>query len=199
MNATVSTSAGPTGTDDPAADAPTMRDRLVGAALGVLQRDGAAGLTVRAITAEAGCSTTGVYTYFGGKHGVVDAIYTDGFESFDAAIAPALADGDLLAAGLNYRRWALDHPTQYMVMFGSAVPDYEPSPAASERSLASFAGLVAGVERSGGVIDGGAETVAYHLFATVHGYVMLELVANRLAVDVPADELYESALMRLMR
>ena len=49
----------------------------------VLQRDGAAALTVRNITAEAGCSTTGIYTYFGGKHGLVEAIFVEGFESFD--------------------------------------------------------------------------------------------------------------------
>ena len=39
---------------DPRSD---MRARLVEAALAVLRRDGAAGLTVRAITTEAGCST----------------------------------------------------------------------------------------------------------------------------------------------
>ena len=59
-----------------------MRDRLVAAALEVLQREGAAALTVRNITQLAGCSTTGVYTYFGGKQGLVEAIYLDGFDAF---------------------------------------------------------------------------------------------------------------------
>ena len=63
-----------------------MHVTLVQAALTVLQRDGAAALTVRNITAEAGCSTTGIYTYFGGKNGLVEAIFVEGFESFDAAI-----------------------------------------------------------------------------------------------------------------
>ncbi|MEJ7799359.1 MAG: TetR/AcrR family transcriptional regulator, partial [Ilumatobacter sp.] len=62
---------------------PDMRTILLEAALAVLRRDGAAALTVRALTEEAGCSTTGVYTYFGGKHGIVEAIFVDGFESFD--------------------------------------------------------------------------------------------------------------------
>ncbi len=103
----------------------------------MLQRDGAAALTVRNITAEAGCSTTGVYTYFGGKHGLVEAIFVEGFESFDRASAPLLEADDLLAAGPRYRRWALANPTQYMVMFGRAVPDFVPSeagPASGARS-----------------------------------------------------------------
>lgn len=175
-----------------------MRSRLIGAALAVLQRDGAAGLTVRAITAEAGCSTTGVYTYFGGKHGIVDAIVADGFESFDAAVGPALDRGELIDAGLAYRRWALTHPTQYMVMFGRAVPDYEPSEPVRSRSLGSFGNLVAGVSRSRPTLGDDVDRVAYHFFATVHGYVMLEMAGMEAAVDAGADDLYAGALAGLV-
>lgn len=174
-----------------------MRAELVRAALTVLQRDGAAGLTVRNITAEAGCSTTGVYTYFGGKQGVVEAIFVQGFESFDAAVSPALVAGDLVAAGRAYRRWALDNRTQYMVMFGRAVPDYVPSAAARERALMSFARLADGVQRASPG-DDHAER-AYHLFATVHGYVMLEMAEMSTATDAESEALYERALRTLGR
>ena len=177
-----------------------MRSRLVDAALAVLQRDGAAGLTVRAITTEAGCSTTGVYTYFGGKHGLVDAIFNQGFDSFDEAVGPGLRSGDLVEGGRAYRRWAFEHPTQYMVMFGSAVPDYEPSDDARVRSLESFQRLADGVARAG-IAGRRGETVeqtAYHFFATVHGYVMLEMASMSSAVDVADDELYDGALRRLV-
>lgn len=169
-----------------------MRERLVRAALTVLQRDGAAALTVRNITAEAGCSTTGVYTYFGGKHGLVDEILCDGFASFDRALDPFLEHGDLEAAGHAYRRWAHDHPVQYMVMFGRAVPDYQPSEEAQRRAYASFTKLTAGVERAG--IGGVPQQRAHHLFATVHGYVMLEMAGMAPPVGVPIDELYAQAV-----
>ena len=144
------------------------------AALVVLARDGAAGLTVRSITDEAGCSTTGIYTHFGGKNGLVEAIFLDGFESFDRAIGPAYERGDLVAAGQAYRTWALANPTHYLVMFGRAVPDYVPSDEAVVRAGRSFAGLVAAVAATSHHDD--PEAAAYHLYATVHGYVMLELV-----------------------
>lgn len=174
-----------------------MSDRLVQAALAVLQDGGPAALTVRNITAEAGCSTTGVYTYFGGKHGLVEAIYVEGFDSFDQAVRPGLEAGDLVAAGRAYRRWALEHRTQYMVMFGRAVPDYEPSPAAMERALHSFADLTAGVARAAPGVD--ADRRAYHLFATVHGYVMLEMAGMAAATEAESEALYEQALVDLGR
>ena len=174
-----------------------MRTALVAAALGVLRDGGPAALTVRNITRAAGCSTTGVYTYFGGKHGLVEAIFVDGFDSFDAAVRPGLEQGDLAAAGRAYRRWALAHRTQYMVMFGRAVPDFEPSAPARERASLSFARLVAGVQRAAPGID--AEALAFHLFATVHGYVMLEMAGMSTAGPAETEARYERALRTLGR
>lgn len=178
-----------------------MRAALVTAALAVLQRDGAAKLTVRKVTEEAGCSTTGVYTWFGGKNGLVEAIFVDGFESFDRALDPHLEVDDLLGAGRAYRRFALSHRMQYLVMFGRAVPDYEPSDAALERSVVSFAKLadaVARVFRATGVEDDPA-AAAFHLFATVHGYVMLDIAGMGSEDEDEAEALYERALAELAR
>jgi AcrR family transcriptional regulator len=185
-----------------------MRDRLVGAALSILQREGAAALTVRNITQVAGCSTTGVYTYFGGKHGLVDAIFLDGFESFDRAVGEGFATGDLRASGRAYRAWALAHPTQYMVMFGRAVPDHEPSPEAHARALESFFRLVeaVGTLRRGDVdVDVDADVNvdvaerAYHYWATIHGYVMLEIAGMGAQDRAESEALYERALELLAR
>lgn len=174
-----------------------MRAELVRAALAVLHREGPAGLTVRNITRQAGCSTTGVYTYFGGKHGLVEAIFVQGFDSFDEAVRPALEAGDLVGAGRAYRRWALANRTQYMVMFGRAVPDYVPSDLAHERALVSFARLAESIDR---VVPGDdAAQRAFHLFATVHGYVMLEMAEMSAATESESEALYESALHTLGR
>ena len=176
-----------------------MRLALVEAALEVLQRDGAAKLTVRNITEQAGCSTTGVYTWFGGKHGLVEAIFVDGFESFDRALDPHLEIDDLVGAGLAYRRFALAHRMQYLVMFGRAVPEYEPSDTALNRAVISFAKLAEAVERvhrTAGRSDDSA-AAAFHLFATVHGYVMLELAGMGPDDEITAEDLYERALSDL--
>ncbi|MDH3303159.1 MAG: TetR/AcrR family transcriptional regulator [Acidimicrobiia bacterium] len=177
-----------------------MRQRLLDAALGVLQHEGAAALTVRNITERAGCSTTGIYTYFGGKHGLVEAIFLNGFESFDDALTPHYRSGDLASAGRAYRRWARANPIHYLVMFGRAVPDFEPSERAAERAAQSFQSLVDAVAaRSTADGDSDPLAAAYHLYATVHGYVMLELVGMGPAEARRLDELYEDGLGRALR
>ena len=173
-----------------------MHEVLVRGALTVLQRDGASGLTVRSITAEAGCSTTGVYTYFGGKNGLVEAIFVEGFESFDRAVGPALAAGDLAGAGSAYRAWALANRTQYMVMFGRAVPDFVPSGDALRRALQSFHGL-ADVIRRVAPSDDYLER-AYRVFATQHGCVMIELAGMVPPVGEAPGKLYERAIAAMI-
>jgi len=172
-----------------------MHVTLVEAALAVLQRDGASALTVRNIAAEAGCSTTGIYTYFGGKHGLVEAIFVEGFDSFDRMVQPELLADDLPAAGRAYRQWALANPTQYMVMFGRAVPQFVASPAAQARALESFGDLADAIARVAPGDDYFER--AYHVFATVHGYVMLELAGMGPPTRHDSDELYERALSAL--
>ena len=176
---------------------PTQRRAILDAALTVLARDGEAKFTVRNIAEEAGCSTTGLYTWFGGKAGLVDAIFVEGFESFDAALADAYAGDDVLAAGRAYRAWALENRTHYLVMFGRAVPDVEPGDEALARGLESFVDLMRTVGRIRPDLD--EDDVfgwAYHVNATVHGYVMTELSGMSTAPPEALDDLYELGLRR---
>lgn len=149
-----------------------MRNRILAAALEILRDEGAAGLNVRRVAELAGCSTTGIYTYFGGKHGLVSAIFVEGFESFDTALAPHHENGDLAGGIRTYRDWALANPMHYLVMFGRAVPDFDPGEEAIERAARSFRALIGSLARAGASEP---TESALHLYATQHGYVMLEL------------------------
>jgi len=175
-----------------------QRRQILDAALAVLARDGEAGFTVRKVAGEAGCSTTGVYTWFGGKAGLVDAIFVEGFESFDAALAAAYAERDTVAVGRTYRRWALANPTHFLVMFGRAVPDVRPGDDALARGYESFLGLVAHVrDVRPDLPEPDAHDWAYHLNATIHGYVMTELNGMSPAPD-RVDELFDAGLERIV-
>jgi AcrR family transcriptional regulator len=176
---------------------PEQRRTILDAALTVLSRDGEARFTVRNVAHEAGCSTTGLYTWFGGKSGLVDAIFVEGFESFDRELAPAYAADDILAAGRAYRRWALANRTHYLVMFGRAVPDADPGPDALARGYRSFLALVALVRRIRPELgEDEAFSWAYHVNATAHGYVMTEISGMSAAPPEALDELYELGMRR---
>lgn len=166
---------------------------ILAAAISVLQDQGAPALTVRNVAAAAGCSTTGVYTHFGGKQGLVDAIFMEGFDGFKEALATADASMEDLAA--TYRSWAHHHPTHYLIMFGRAVPEYRPSHAALERAGLAFEVLVDHVAADGRRADPRQD--AFHIWATVHGYVMLEML-NMFPEDLGTPEqLFQAGLAHL--
>jgi AcrR family transcriptional regulator len=157
-------------------------DEILEAASRILSDEGAAALTVRRIATEAGCSTMGIYSRFGGKDGVVDALYVEGFQFLCSGMSelPHTDDPveDLRRCELRYRELALAHATHYMVMFGGAVPDFEPSPESKALALDAFARLVANVQRcvDVGAFKGHADELAHTLWSAMHGQVMLEIV-----------------------
>jgi len=168
--------------DDMAPTRDEQGQRILEAASALLSNEGAAALSVRRIAAAAGCSTMGLYSRFGGKDGVVDELYAEGFERLIGAMKTSTPTDDPLADlrhGANcYRDTALANATHYMVMFGGAVPGFAPSDTSHDLAHRAFGGLVAKVQRcrDAGLITGSAPEIAEILWGSIHGLVMLELV-----------------------
>src|SRR4051794_25088311 len=167
--------------------------RILEAASELLSSEGASALSVRRIAAAAGCSTMGLYSRFGGKDGVVDELYAEGFERLTEAMLanPSTDDAlaDLRSCAECYRSTALANATHYMVMFGGAVPGFEPSEESHLLAHAAFQGLVAKVRRctDAAILDGRPEDIAEVLWGSIHGLVMLEVVGiNPLGTDATA-------------
>ena len=171
----------PTPPERSAEPADTRAD-ILAAALAILAVDGHSALTVRRVATRAGCSTIGVYTWFGGKDGLLNAILLDGFESFAEALRAARRRrgplGGLLALGFAYRTWALAHPTYYQVMFMQAVPGHVPSEPAATAGLVAFEILRNEVQRlqaTGAITERDSDTVAMTVWGTAHGLVAIEI------------------------
>jgi AcrR family transcriptional regulator len=182
---------------------------LLAAAEAVLVRDGPAGLTVRAVAAQAGIAPMGVYNRLGGKDGLVDALLIRGFDLLTASIegSAALSQGAtmhdrFLACGRNYRAFALANQHFYAIMFEGAIPrDRETdNPLVEEHASASFTALVRLVEL--GVASGTMNApepaeVAQQIWSAVHGAVSLELKGLVLTPDPLAT--YDAFLETLLR
>ena len=85
---------------------------------------------VRAVADAVGTTTRAVYSVFGSKHGLLEALATPLFEVLSDAIdaVPRTEDvaGDLVEAGVRaFRQTALDHPSLYRLVFVQVVPDLE--------------------------------------------------------------------------
>jgi len=154
-------------------DSSPQRQRILDSAVAILAATGQSGLTVRAVAVASNYSTTGIYTWFGSKDGLLEAIYSDGFARFRAYLAEADSDPSprsrLYRSGERYWEWALANPTHYLLMFAGVPSSFTPSEqAASDASLA-FTDLVVRVAE---LTD---EDVAHHIWATLHGYAMLQI------------------------
>jgi AcrR family transcriptional regulator len=162
---------------------PSGRDRFVSAGLRVLHESGAAELTLRRVAQQAGSSTMGIYSCFGGRIGLLEAIYQRGFELLKDAITASPADADpgqaIVAIATAYRRFALGNPALYALMFERPLPGFDPSPRLRSWALdLTFTPLVAQVARAqeGGLLDGDDPVrPSYMLWTTAHGVTSIEL------------------------
>ncbi|GAA3581976.1 TetR/AcrR family transcriptional regulator [Amycolatopsis ultiminotia] len=177
------------------------RRRFLDAALAVLTDRGVAGLTVRGVAERAGASTITVYTRFGGRVGLLDALYERAFDLLRdelRAVPPESDDGvaDLLEVALAYRRFALASPARYALMFERSVHDYDPDPALRSGVVSTtFVEFVAKIDRISppGVV---ARDCGYLLWTSMHGLVSVELtIRSQTHIDDwfldPTDEAHE--------
>jgi AcrR family transcriptional regulator len=172
-----------------AAGRESLRRTLLDIASLLIERHGPEALTMRRIAAEAGCSTSVLYTMFGGKAGIAEALWREGFDRLSAALDAATGDHPLErlgAMGRAYRANALANRSYYAVMFQRPIPGFEPSPEAYEASLTPLRALADTVVECirGGVFRAeDPEHIARVLWAATHGAVSLELAGYEGAVD----------------
>lgn len=172
----------------------TMRDRVLRVADDLLDTAGPDALSLRKIADLAGTSTQAVYTQFGGKPGLADAMYRSGYrrlaDELDAV--PDVADPieRMRTLALAYRRVALANPEHYKLMTGRPIADYDPPVESRRFAATTMEPLVDAVRTAcaAGVLDGDPRTVAMRLWAAGHGRVSLELHG---LVEVDDDEANE--------
>lgn len=95
-----------------------------------LGTDGAAGLSLRAIARELGLVSSAVYRYVASRDDLLTLLIVDAYTELADAVDQARRDVDapwddrLLAMARTVRRWALDQPARWALMYGSPVPGY---------------------------------------------------------------------------
>ena len=87
---------------------------LLKSASDLLAAEGPGALTVRRIANEAGVSTMNVYSRFGGKDGVVEHLFVEGFRLLGEGMRSIVDSGDpvadMVSCGMAYRQFAIEQP-----------------------------------------------------------------------------------------
>jgi AcrR family transcriptional regulator len=171
-----------------------LRRTVLDAASRLLVTEGPQALTMRRVAGAVGCSTTVLYTSFGSKDGLADALFREGFERLRRRLEAVAAGGDplarLSALAHAYRESALESRSYYGVMFQQAIPGYRPSAAslaAAGASLEVLTDAVRACMAAGALRAGDPRAVAEVLWAAVHGAVSLELAGHFPDPEVAAD------------
>ena len=96
-----------------------------------LAAEGAAKLSLRAVARELGMVSSALYRYFPSRDDLLTALIIDAYDSLGEsteraheAVAGAGSAERWVAVGEAVRRWALAHPHEYALIYGSPVPGY---------------------------------------------------------------------------
>jgi AcrR family transcriptional regulator len=162
-----------------------LRAAILDSAIAVLHTEGITALTMRRIAAEVGASSKVLYTMFGDKRALLDALYREGYVRLRRAQEQVAADPDPLAYAQAlshaYREWALANPAYYRVVFEQAIPGYQPGPREMQAADSSFDISVRAVQAcidAGVFAPGDAYEISKIFWAAIHGVVSLEIAGH---------------------
>ncbi|MER5307609.1 TetR/AcrR family transcriptional regulator [Streptomyces sp. NPDC002773] len=100
-------------------------------ARGQLAAEGAAKLSLRAVARELGMVSSALYRYFPSRDDLLTALIVDAYDAVGAAAEAAAAENPALrpldrwtAVCRAVRAWAVAHPHEYALIYGSPVPGY---------------------------------------------------------------------------
>lgn len=175
--------------------------RLLAEAEALVRRDGPEGIALRELARACGSSTMAIYTLYGGKPGLMQALYTVGFARLHTyALGVEQRDAPLrwmVRQMLAYRRFALDNTGLYRLMFGGekrfvptdrhtrfaslAAPVDDTYPAFAE--LVDAVGTCMAHHRTAAPEPAEVDDFAFLVWGQMHGHVSLEIAGYADPVD----------------
>jgi AcrR family transcriptional regulator len=167
---------------------------------------GHAGITLRALARDLGCSRSRPYRYFNDKQQILGAVRSEGFLLLAqvleaAASAESSPERRLAAVGRAYIRFAAEEPDYYRLMFEAPEKTSpEPTPeqvAVIQRSQAPMY-EAAQMAADAGVLEGNPRTVAHLIWSALHGVASLHH-ADKLHSGRSFEQLTEEMLNLLSR
>ena len=157
---------------------------------------------MRGVANEVGTTTRAVYSVYGSKDGLFAALGAHAFGMLRDGLSeiPPSDDSvaDLVAAGLMFRRFAVEHPALFAIGVQRnvpGVPEWEPVCEAADEAWSQ---LTPRVERLGDRLGGRTvadATLQFH--ALCEGLATVELRGIRAPLD--AERLWRDALRALIR
>jgi len=189
-----------------------------------LDRDGAAGLSLRSVARELGMVSSGIYRYVESREALLTMLIARGYDRLGAAIettTPATGDPRARrhAACAGLRAWARANQAEYALLYGSPVPGYAapqdtvppatrvyaalaaPLPAGGEPAATPDPAFAADGERIAATLGGGLTPdqglALLRAWAGLFGLLSLELFGHTYGVVTDHDAFFRHHVDRL--
>jgi AcrR family transcriptional regulator len=180
----------------------SFREQICDAATRLFADHGYAGVTLRAIASEVGCSPMTPYRYFADKQAIFTAVRAAAFTRFADALRHASsgpAEGLLAELGNAYVGFALDEPHAYRIMFELDQAADENDPELEKSEGGAWSQLRRAVARSidAEIVAGDPDELAHCYWAALHGLVSLHL-ASKLRLGLDLDRLVTPMLRAVL-
>ncbi|MFE3193150.1 TetR/AcrR family transcriptional regulator [Nocardia sp. NPDC059240] len=148
---------------------------LLRAAIELLEADGAAGLSLRAVARHAGVSTAAPYRHYADREALLSAVAAVGYRELAAQLlaahpSPTTPD-DLATIAIAYIRFALDRPALFRVMFAEPCNPADPDRVAATEAISAYVKMI--VQQSFPTVD--PDNLATAVWALVHGLAFLHM------------------------
>lgn len=172
-----------------------LRAALIAAALALLEEEGLAALSLRALARRAGVSAMAPYHHFATRAALIAAVAAAGFDRlFDEKLAALAAAGDdpierLVAGTGGYVAFVVANPALYRLMASAELADRGDHPGLAKSAAvprASLATLVAEARARGRLGNAEPGDVAMQLWGLAHGLGQLAIDGYARGIDMPA-------------
>ncbi|GAB2519781.1 TetR/AcrR family transcriptional regulator [Nocardia heshunensis] len=148
---------------------------LLRAAIELLEADGAAGLSLRAVARHAGVSTAAPYRHYADREALLSAVAAVGYRELAAQLLAAhpspTSPDDLATIAIAYIRFALDRPALFRVMFAEPCNPADPDRVAATEAISAYVKMI--VQQSFPTVD--PDNLATAVWALVHGLAFLHM------------------------
>lgn len=154
-----------------------LREALVKAARHAVDRAGPESVALKDLAIRIGVTQSAPYRHFPSREAVLEAVATDGFDRFRAALQDAEGEGAFADAfsrtAMAYVRFGRENPGVYRLMFSSKeICGADPGSPLAAASSAAFQDLLRRV--GGRAPPARVQAVAMWIWSTLHGIVMLD-------------------------
>jgi AcrR family transcriptional regulator len=118
------------------------RAEILEAAQKLIRENGVAGLSLRDLGRQVGMRAQSLYSYFGGKNAIYDALFQQSAaELLERTVALELAEDPQVTVRRIARLFfdfCVEDPARYQLLIQRTIPDFEPSPEAFAPSVESL-------------------------------------------------------------